>query len=184
MNLYSELQKISQEVGWNDQINEQFVSLYKQNKIEDLSNFYDYNVTVILELINDIHGISNTLKDILLLVGYIGLTKALNFYSLDHNYTFRVYEKRFIYNQMLFYLRRYERIVNRQYIPQEKTPQIHIKSTEDEIQSIKNCIDAFAEEDFAFLEVIYSDLSQKQQFLLRKYYGLDQLQVNKTKIII
>ena len=67
---------------------------------------------------------------------------------------------------MLFYLRRYERIVNRQYIPQEKTPQIHIKSTEDEIQSIKNCIDSFAEEDFAFLEVIYSDLSQKQQFLL------------------
>ena len=48
MNLYSELQKISQEVGWNDQINEEFVSLYKQNKIEDLSNFYDYNVTVIL----------------------------------------------------------------------------------------------------------------------------------------
>ena len=37
MNLYSELQKISQEVGWNDQINEEFVSLYKQNKIEDLS---------------------------------------------------------------------------------------------------------------------------------------------------
>ena len=125
------------------------------------------------------HEVPKMVKDLLVLTGLIGLTQSLYTYQNHENYSFHSYEKRVIYNQMILYLRRYEKITTRQYIPNEIKESLSGEIHKYSFQDVKNCMDAFDENDFDLLAEIYSQMSLKQQQLFKQYFGLDRLEVKK-----
>lgn len=80
---------------------------------------------------------------------------------------------------MILYLRRYEKITTRQYIPNEIKESLSGEIHKYSFQDVKNCMDAFDENDFDLLAEIYSQMSLKQQQLFKQYFGLDRLEVKK-----
>ena len=178
MHLLKEIEKISKETKWTEKENDRFATQFKPQQTS-IETFYDYNAITIINIIKDMHEVPKMLKDLLVLTGLIGLTQALYTYQNHENYSFHSYEKRVIYNQMILYLRRYEKITTRQYIPNETKESLSGEIHKYSFQDVKNCMDAFDENDFDLLAEIYSQMSLKQQQLFKQYFGLDRLEVKK-----